>query len=385
MLRRELLRLLASAPLLGRFRAWSGFPQASASDGPNAAAVYRRAFAWVDGVPSDQWGEAREALAASKLGPRVDRWIEQAQPALEALREAAKIEPCRWGDEAMSGDVIDRDRLRIANRHLVRIACLSARRHAEARRFEQALDDAFAALSFTRRVGTDGPMIARLFECADEVVTLQTLGRLLPLLDRDALDSLARRLDALPRPASVSATIGPESRYILNRLRAGIAESGPLLGDDDWRRLGYAEDEAEAATLKALTGGDRDRLLAHLDATAPAFAELGRRLDLPRPELDASVEEFVRSRRETDPIPASLAGNARGVRDAVDRAGLHFAMLRAGLVLVRDGEPAFRALRDPFGDGPFGLESREAGGWLLRSALPEGDAPTTPFRVGDPD
>ena len=36
------------------------------------------------------------------------------------------------------------------------------------------------------------------------------------------------------------------------------------------------------------------------------------------------------------------------------------------------------------GDGPFGLESREAGGWLLRSALPEGDAPTTPFRVGDP-
>jgi hypothetical protein len=381
MLRRELLRLLASASLLGRLRGWSALAQAPTADGIDAAVVYRRAFAWAEGVPWDEWARVREAVDASRLGPHVHRWIDRARPALEALREAAKLEACRWGDEGMAPDVINRDRLDGRNHQLVRLACLSTRRHAEAGRFEEAFEDAFAALSFARRTGTDAPLIGRLFECADENVTLQTLGRLLPLLDRASLDSLARRLDALPPIAPASATIGPESRFILNVIRAGLAEAGPALVEQDWKRIGYDGDEA--APLKALVGDDRDRLLAHLDAAAPGFVELGRRLDLPRTELDAAIEEFVRTRRETDPIPVGLVASARSFRDAVDRAGLHFAMLRAGLVLVRDGEAAFRALRDPFGDGPFGLERRE-GGWVVRSAFPGIKSPTTEFRVGDP-
>ena len=37
------------------------------------------------------------------------------------------------------------------------------------------------------------------------------------------------------------------------------------------------------------------------------------------------------------------------------------SMLRAGIALVRDGEPAFRAEADPFGVGPFGLNLRGRG------------------------
>ncbi|WP_165246409.1 hypothetical protein [Paludisphaera soli] len=381
MLRRELLRLLASAPLLGRLRSLGAFTQAAAAEAPDAAVVYRRAFAWAERVPPGDWAKAREALESSRLGTEVDRWIDQARPALAALREAARIDACRWGDEAMPPEIIDRDRFRISNRHLTRLACLAARRHAEAGRFEEALDDAFAALSFARRTGADAPMIGRLFECADEMATLQTLGGLLPLLDRAALDSLARRLDALPPVAPASAMIGPESRFILNAIRAGLAKAGPILVEEDWERTGCDDDEVEA--LKVLTGGHRDRLLVHLDATTPGFAELGRRLDLPRPELDAAIEEFARTRRGTDPIPVGLVASARSFCDAVDRAVLNRALLRAGLVLVRDGEAAFRALRDPFGDGPFGLEGRK-GGWIVRSSFPGIKSPTTEFRVGDP-
>jgi len=40
----------------------------------------------------------------------------------------------------------------------------------------------------------------------------------------------------------------------------------------EWGDLGF--DEEEAATLKRLTGGNRAKLLAHLEATVPAFTEL---------------------------------------------------------------------------------------------------------------
>ncbi|MDG3002329.1 hypothetical protein [Paludisphaera mucosa] len=380
MLRRELLRSLSLTTWLGRLRgidAWAG----AGDEAPNAADAYRRAFAWVRKVPSERWGEAREALETARLGPEVDRWIEESRPALEAIREAAKIDACRWGDDEMTAADIDRDRLGIANRHIVRMTCLSVRRLVEARRFDEALDDAFSALAYARRVGADGPFIARLFECADEAVTLQTLGRVLTRLDRPALDRLAHRLDGLPPVAPPSGTIGPESRFILGTLRGRLAAMGAVVDDEGWKRLDC--DDAEIAALRRLTGGDRAKLLAHLDATVPDFAELGRRLDLPRGGRDEALDAFARARRDDAPLAAGLVEAARGIAAAVERQALLRVMLRAGFALVRDGEDAFRALRDPFGDGPFGLERRE-GGRVLRSAFPGLKSPATEFRVGEP-
>jgi hypothetical protein len=111
---------------------------------------------------------------------------------------------------------------------------------------------------------------------------------------------------------------------------------------------------------------------------------LGRRLDLPRGERDAALDDFIATRRETDPVAAMLVEPVRAMPSAVERAGLLGRMLRAGLVLVRDGEAAFKELRDPFGDGPFGLE-RRGEGWTIRSAFPDVKAPTTELRVGRPD
>ena len=57
-------------------------------------------------------------------------------------------------------------------------------------------------------------------------------------------------------------------------------------------------------------------------------------------------------------------------------------MLRAGIVLVRDGEPAFRAVSDPFGTGPFGLE-RRGKGYLIRSAMNDEGKPEVSLAIGD--
>ena len=148
----------------------------------------------------------------------------------------------------------------------------------------------------------------------------------------------------------------------------------------EWGDLGF--DEEEAATLKRLTGGDRAKLLAHLEATVPAFTELTRRLDLPRPGCRAALDEFAKAERSTHPIAAGLVENAWVVRHAVDRMRALRSMLYAGIALVREGEAAFRAESNPFGTGAFGLERREKG-YLIRSALNDEGKPEVSLEIGD--
>ena len=223
----------------------------------------------------------------------------------------------------------------------------------------------FAGLALAHRLGTGGVLIARVLESSGKFTAFQTLGRILPDLEPATIEDLSRRLEALPPPEPASATIGPESRFVVGSLRAKLLAHGPMVAGEDWDEVGFSEEEA--AVLKRLTGGDRAKLLAHLDTTGPAFAELARRLDLPRPEYRAALTEFAAAERSTQPVVAGLVAAAWGGRHMVDRIGALRSMFPAGLALVRGGEPAFRdrrslrlgpirprtareGLPDPFGD-----------------------------------
>ncbi|MDR3623199.1 MAG: hypothetical protein P4L85_27850 [Paludisphaera borealis] len=382
MFRRDLFRVLAATHLAGWLRPWTTHVCAGAvPEGANAADVYRKAFDWAEGLQSDDSRRLHEASTRPMDDHRVDDFIRQSRSALKAIREAAAIDRCDWGNATVTTADLGRGRLNVANLNVVRVACLSARRHAKAGRGRRALDDVFAALTLAHRVGAGGVLFARVLECGGEVTAFQTLGRILPVLDRSTLDDLSRRLDALPPPEPASAAIGPESRFILDSLRAKLAAAGPIIEGDQWGEVGFDEDDSSA--LKILTGGDRAKLLAHLDATAPAFAELARRLDLPRPGCRAALDEFARTERSTQPIVAGLVENVWGTRHVVDRMRALRSMLRAGVALIRDGEPAFRAEPDPFGAGPFGLE-RRGDGWLIRSALDDDAKPEVSLAIGEP-
>ena len=83
---------------------------------------------------------------------------------------------------------------------------------------------------------------------------------------------------------------------------------GLVIEGEDWAEVGFGQEET--ATLKRLTGGDRARLLAHLEATGPAFAELARRLDLPRPGCRKVLDEFAQAERSAHPVAAMLVESA---------------------------------------------------------------------------
>jgi hypothetical protein len=381
MLRRDLLRVLMATPLARWLKSW--VPPASgsaATEGTNAADLYRRTFGWSEGLGPEDSERLRKAATIAIDDPRVLGLIRRADPALEALREAATIDRCRWGTEAVSSDDLGKGHLDVSNLNVIHVACLSARRHARSGRGRKALDDVFAALALAHRIGTGGFRFARILECGGEVPAFQTLARILPRLNRVALDDLSRRLEVLPAPEPASAAIGPESRFILGSLRTKLMAIGPVVQDAEWVELGFDEDEATA--LKRLTGGDRAELLTHLEATVPAFNELARRLDLPRPGCRAALYEFAMAEQSTHPIAAGQVENAWGVRHVVDRMRALRSMLHAGVVLVRESEPAFRAQSDPFGTGAFGLE-RRGKGYLIRSALNDEGKPEVSLEIGD--
>ena len=300
MLRRNLLRALMATPLHSWLRPW--FPPAfagAATQGPNAADLYRKAFGWAEGLRPEESEQLRKAATGTIDDRRVSALIQQASPVLEAIREAAAIDQCRWGTEAVTTDDLGKGHLNASSVNVIRVACLSARRHAKSGKGRDALDDVFAGLTLAHRVGTGGFLIARVLECGGEIPAFQTLGRILPGLERAALDDLSRRLAVLPPPEPASAAIGPESRFILGSLRIKLMAMGPVVEGTEWAGLGL--DEEEAATLKRLTGGDRAKLLAHLEATAPAFAELARRLDLPRPGCRPALDEFAKAEQINPP------------------------------------------------------------------------------------
>ena len=200
---------------------------------PNAAQIYRRAFGCVDGLRPEDSGRL-SGVATGTLDEReIDELIQQAGPALEAIREAAAIGRCQWEVETPSSDDLGKGRFHFSNLNIIRVACLSA-----------------------------------------------------------------------------------------------------------------------------------------------------RRLDLPRPGCRTALDEFAHAERSAHPMAAMLVEPAWGVRHMVDRSRALRSMLRAGLAIFRNGEPAYRAVADPFGSGSFSLE-RRGKGYLIRSAMNDEGKPDVTLAVGD--
>ncbi len=380
MFRRVFLLSSLATPMIRWFRPWEGLASTLATvEGANAADLYLKAFGWAKGFPQEDLDRLQQAATIAIDDPNVSRLIDQAGPTLDAIRAAAEINTCRWEPEIPTLEDLTQGRMDYGNLNVVRVACLSARRLTKQGQGHAALDDLFAALTLAHRVGTGGVLLARIFEYSNAVTVFKTLGHLLPTMDRAILDELSRRLDDLPPPEPASATVEVEARFILGLIRTKLAPIGPVIGDNQWGEAGFSPSEGIA--LKRITGSDRDRLLVHLDATVPAFAELGRRLDLPRLDCRTAVDEFARTEASTHPIAVGLVDSAWNVRHIIDRMRAYRAMVHAGLILVRDGQPAFQAERDPFGTGEFQLE-RRGQGFLIRSSLRGDDRPEVSLVIG---
>jgi hypothetical protein len=167
MLRRNLLLALMATPLASWLKPW--VPSASggaATEGPNAADIYRKAFGWAEGLRPGESERLRKAVTGAIDDRHVSTLIQRARPVLEAIREAAAIDQCRWGTETVTTDDLGKGHLNASIVNVIRVACLSARRHAKLAQSGDALNDVFAGLTLAHRIGTGGFLFARVGEKA---------------------------------------------------------------------------------------------------------------------------------------------------------------------------------------------------------------------------
>src|SRR5262245_22672606 len=112
MLRRNLLRSLMATPLAGWLRPWMPLSFGGAgSQEVNAAAIYRKAFGWAEGLRSEDLDLLRGAATIALDERRIVALTRQARPALKAIREAAAIDRCCWGAEIISPGDLGKDHL----------------------------------------------------------------------------------------------------------------------------------------------------------------------------------------------------------------------------------------------------------------------------------
>jgi hypothetical protein len=227
-------------------------------------------------------------------------------------------------------------------------------------------------------------MVSMLVDYAVEHVAIDATARLLPDLDAAGLRRVAERLDTLPPAATLERAFDTEQRHfggwairwLKDLERAGakdmLAKVQALVGPSpDSEEILKLVDDASAA-----------RLVQALEALDPFFDEQRRLVVLPRDRFLAQWPA-AQKKQSANPVARVMLPVTTKIVDARDRYRARFAMLKAAVAVVRDGQAALAKHPDPFGSGPFEYKALPQG-FELRSKLTlEGKAVT--LTVGPPE
>src|SRR5439155_1898444 len=125
--------------------------------------------------------------------------------------------------------------------------------------------------------------------------------------------------------------------------------------------------EEEVNAILKTTRGDVKELLKMIDDGARLDDELVGISALAMAEVRPALSAFQKKHTEPNPFMLSI-DSLEGMRYAVDRTEIRFAMLHAAIKVVLGGTEQFNTIKDPFGNGPFKYRSFD-GGFELESSL----------------
>jgi hypothetical protein len=162
---------------------------------PNAADIYRRAFAAMPELTKDE-----ERLLQGQASPADPAELsEKLGPALQLYRQAARMPHCNWGVSLEKQTMTFQALLP----HLQPLNTLAGAAAWEGERIKTADPAAFVgwhedALRSAAHAGDGWPLVSGLIEAAMRHRSLDALSTNLALLPPDLVAELGKRLDALP-------------------------------------------------------------------------------------------------------------------------------------------------------------------------------------------
>jgi hypothetical protein len=356
-----------------------------AADKDNAASHYRTAFTLLPELTEPETDRLDRLLGVPLDKTSLDM-LKRSQPALEELRCGVRLARCDWEfDRTTKGWEQDERKVVQGAARLAQLGCLKVRHLFEQKQPAAAVQQLADVIVLARHLGTGGSLVMAV---RVESMALDVVAAYFPQ-KAETLTALDERLGTLPKVASPSTAMLQERDFVLHWIRPQFASKKTT---EELRAL--LEDWVFEEKAKAILAAARDSvpgMLKLIDDQADRCAELAKIADLPPAQFAKGLAAFQKKYPLPNPlyVPTPLdpdmVSDLEDLRYAAARSEARVAMLRAAIVLQRDGTDNFKAIKDPSGDGPFEYEARK-GGFELRSADHhrfEGYPPVT-LAVGPP-
>jgi hypothetical protein len=354
-----------------------------AGDDDNAAVHYRKAFALIPEMSAADGGLIFDPLKVP-LDEKALDLLKRCEPALEQMRRGTSARRCDWGLDLSRKGFDERSDAQFKASKLGRVSCLKTRYLFEQKQAAAALEQFSDSVVLARHIGKDGPYISFLVEVALETVAVDVVAGALPQQSAETLKALTARLDALPRATLLSEAVRKEKDFYLQYLRPSIAE---LKTPQELRAAvkGWSAPDDEVNIIMKAAGDSVPGLLNLIDDEAERCVELSKIADLSPTEFPDGLARFEKKYPATNPVNKDLVPRLQQFRWIRARREARLAMLRAAIVLQQEGMEKFKAIKDPYGDGPFVYRPLK-GGFELRSAVPRPfkEMPPAILTVGRP-
>ena len=287
----------------------------------NAAELYIQAFAQLENlspVEKKRLQRVHVSQPDSKGNTtQVDEreLLERLAPVLELVQTASRLDQADWGSE-----VDDAQWLHLASsaKQLQRGLMLKARLHIEEEEFEAASNVIVSAMAFSRHIGRDGIMIARLIESSNFKIVANLCAWKSTAFPKPVLKRMLENLSNLPVSMSAKEVLLAESQYSA-RLSQQNGIPYPKKQIDDFLRF-------------------YDQVVAFGDLPLDQF-------EFQLKKLGGAFPDNILIKRVL-PVISSM-------RHQIAVHEVNTALLGLGLKVLLRGPPVVKDAKDPSGKGPF--------------------------------
>jgi hypothetical protein len=369
----NLVALLLPLTLIPSYPAAAQAPDNRSDLGANAAMKYWQAFALLPTPDQDQakllqnWKDVPiyEGSAALKL-------IDASRMSRVYLHRGAKLQRCNWSLDDEDGPGLFMSHCP-RSLNLARLALLHARYEFEQGHWQEVWEDVTDVLKLGRHVGIDPPLVVRWVGYRIETSAIEAAAPYLPELKPILPEAASAVLDALPAGPTLQQMVLEEKRtglmWEIQELRkAEQHKKGSWRGV--WRNL---------VDPPWLESRDRDLVLVQsvqtfeqaikrLEDLVPFYDEMARVIALPWKEFDAQYPELVKKAKVRDLRGFDRLNKPDGIIAGIRHYETQMALFKAALTVVKGGPDQLKAIKDPFGDGPFEFRALDKG-FELKSKL----------------
>jgi hypothetical protein len=283
------------------------------------------------------------------------------------MTRGVALKDCDWGGDFFATFLDDKTFPILKIAHLGKLACLRASYSFQKKENLAGIADLAAAVKMARHIGKRGPLMATVIQFAIEHSAIDVAAAYLPQQNARTRKALAACLEPLPKSSVLSAAMQGEKEFVLQYVRPQYQNKSSKEAFECLRKDEFFAGAEVTAIVKA-SRGDVKGLLELIDGKARLYEELASVLVLPSAGFKPALSALQKRCAEQNPLAASILPSAEGIRYASDLLEVRYTMLHAAVEVVSGGVEKLKAIKDPFGDGPFDYRSF-SGGFELRSKL----------------